>query len=72
MEARAVRGADGYFKQIREYSKKQQTRARIMAAWQMGRGRVVAAGTWKLCTLQYGENDVLLSNCLGWLSRRRE
>ena len=40
----------------------------VLAAKRFGKGRVVVAGTWKLCTVAYGHDQKLLDNALVWLS----
>ncbi|MGD8997266.1 MAG: toll/interleukin-1 receptor domain-containing protein [Anaerolineae bacterium] len=41
----------------------------LLAAWRYGSGRVVASGTWKICTWDYGDNATLVKNILNWLSQ---
>ena len=40
----------------------------VPSAKRFGKGRVVVAGTWKLCTVAYGHDQKLLDNALVWLS----
>jgi hypothetical protein len=43
--------------------------AALVVATRHGKGRVAACGAQKLCTLEYGDNQRLLGNLLGWLAR---
>ena len=41
----------------------------LLVVCRYGKGRVVATGTWKLCTLDWGNNLRLVENIVDWLVR---
>jgi len=57
----------GYLRQIHEYVPTSRSEPTILAAWQYGQGRVVAAGTWKLFTLDQRDNLRFVRNAIAWL-----
>jgi hypothetical protein len=59
----------GYLRQIRRYVVTRNDAVKVLAAWRYPRGKVVASGTWKLCTLDYGDNGLLMKNIIRWLSQ---
>jgi TIR domain-containing protein len=67
MEATGRPNEKGYLRQIHEYVPTTRTEPTILAAWQYGKGRVVAAGTWKLFTLDQKDNLHLVRNVIAWL-----
>lgn len=42
----------------------------LLVARRFGKGRVVIAGTWKLCTVDHPDNQRLIDNALSWLAAR--
>jgi predicted alpha/beta hydrolase family esterase len=42
----------------------------LLVAFTYGKGRVILSGTWKLCTLPYGDNTKMVNNILQWLSTK--
>jgi TIR domain len=42
----------------------------LVAARKWGKGRVVVAGTWKLCTVDLADNRRFLNNAIGWLRQK--
>jgi len=61
-------GADGSRPAIDEYLEDGVGGAPLLVAKRHGRGRVVAVGTWKLCTADYNDNFKLIENAFRWLS----
>jgi hypothetical protein len=59
--------ADGRRLQILDYIPTSRTEPTVLAAWQYGKGRVVASGTWKLFTLDQCDNIRLVENAIAWL-----
>jgi TIR domain len=42
----------------------------LLATCIVRKGRVIVLGTWKVCTVDYGDNAKLVSNMLQWLAAR--
>ncbi|HEU5460345.1 MAG TPA: hypothetical protein VFU83_07610, partial [Pyrinomonadaceae bacterium] len=67
MEVKGRPNEKGYMRQIHEYVATARSEPTILAAWQYGKGRVVAAGTWKFFTLDQKDNLRLVRNVIAWL-----
>jgi hypothetical protein len=59
---------DGSRPNIEEWVVERRGAVPVLIARKWGRGRVVAAGSWKLFTIAYGDNARLLKNVFAWLS----
>jgi hypothetical protein len=60
--------AQGVRENIVEYAAQGTDSVPLLVALGSGRGRVVFVGTWKIASLDYGDNRQLLKNIIGWLS----
>jgi hypothetical protein len=58
---------DGTRPQIDEWEFSHQGSVPLVAARTKGKGRVIIAGTWKLCTFDLADNRRFLSNAIAWL-----
>ena len=67
VEAHGRPNERGYLLQIREYKETVRRDLAVVAAWQFATGRVAAAGTWKLWTLNQRDNHALVRNVIDWL-----
>jgi hypothetical protein len=54
---------------IERWELAQHAPAPLLAACRHGQGRVVVAGSRKICTLDYGDNAALVRNILAWLAQ---
>jgi hypothetical protein len=61
------RERDGFLRTILRWDLDRRSWTPVLAAIAHGKGRVVAAGTWKLCTLDHRDNRRLVQNILRWL-----
>jgi hypothetical protein len=61
---------DGSRPNIESWTIDRQGSAALFIARRWGQGKVVAVGSWKLCTLAYGDNAKFLANTLNWLAQR--
>ncbi|HEX5690637.1 MAG TPA: hypothetical protein VFX76_11575 [Roseiflexaceae bacterium] len=68
MQPRGVADEDGFMPAIERWEMIHQAPAPLAATTRYGKGRVAIAGSWKLCTLDYGDNAKLLQNMLNWLA----
>jgi hypothetical protein len=68
MRPRGVVDEDGWMPVIERWELAQHAPAPLLAACRHGKGRVVIAGSRKLCTLDYGDNTALVRNILAWLA----
>lgn len=69
MNAIGEKDPQGRILQIKNWPGERLGEVPVLAAWQHGEGRVIASGTWKICTQAYGDNAVLTTNILRWLSQ---
>jgi len=60
---------EGYMPMINRWNLAKNDTVPVLAARQYGKGKVVVAGTWKICTLDYKDNRLLVNNILDWLSK---
>lgn len=62
-------GADvnGYLPVIKGWIEDTRGPMPALVACQRGKGRVVAVGTWKICTADIADNRKLVNNVIGWL-----
>jgi hypothetical protein len=67
MRPRGVVDEDGWMPVIERWELARHDSAPLLAACRYGKGRVVAAGSRKICTLDYGDNLALVRNILAWL-----
>jgi hypothetical protein len=68
MRPRGIVDEDGWMPVIERWELAELGSAPLLAACRHGKGRVVAAGSRKLCTLAYGDNAALIRNILAWLA----
>lgn len=61
---------DGSRPAIDHWEPDRQGEVILLASRKWNRGRVVVSGTWKLWTVEYGDNSKLLENIIKWLSGR--
>ncbi len=59
---------EGWMIKIDDWKLDRQDSVTVLAAWQHGKGKVVAAGSWKICSQDRGDNILLVDNVLKWLS----
>jgi hypothetical protein len=63
-------GPDGSRETIDEYLADGVGATPLLVAKGHGKGRVIAVGTWKLCTADYDDNVKLIGNAFRWLGAR--
>ena len=68
MRPRGIVDEDGWMPAIERWELAQHAPAPLLAACRHGKGRVVVAGSRKLCTLDYADNAALVRNILAWLA----
>jgi hypothetical protein len=68
MRPRGVVDEDGWMPAIERWELAQHAPAPLLAACRHGQGRVVIAGSRKICTLDYRDNAALVRNILAWLA----
>lgn len=68
MRPRGIVDDDGWMPAIERWDLAQHPAAPLLAACRHGQGRVVVAGSRKICTLDYGDNAALVRNILAWLA----
>ena len=56
---------------IVKYTKTDPSELPLLLAVEHGRGRVVLIGTWKLATVDYGDNTKLMGNLILWLRQKK-
>jgi hypothetical protein len=59
---------DGYRHSIDAWIASGKGPVPVIGARTYGRGRVIVAGTWKLCTVAAADNERFLNNAVAWLS----
>lgn len=67
MRPEGQRDAAGQMPVITQWVLDRTQSATLVAAFGYGQGRVVAVGTWKLCTLEVGDNLIFVENIVNWL-----
>jgi hypothetical protein len=70
MRPRGIVDDDGWMPVIERWELAQHAAAPLLAACRHGQGRVVAAGSRKICTLDYADNAALIRNILAWLAQQ--
>lgn len=60
---------DGYLPVINRWIEHDRGPMPALVACKRGKGRVVAVGTWKICTVDVASNRVLVDNAIAWLKR---
>jgi hypothetical protein len=60
---------DGYLPVITRWVEDCRGPMPALVACKRGKGRVVAAGTWKICTVDVADNRALVNNAIAWLKQ---
>jgi hypothetical protein len=68
MRPRGIVDEDGWMPVIERWELAGQAAAPLLATCRYGKGRVVIAGSRKICTLDYRDNIALVRNILAWLA----
>lgn len=68
MHAIGYKDPDGWMIKIDDYDIVRKESVPILAAWSHGAGKIAAAGTWKICSQDRGDNTILVDNVLSWLT----
>jgi hypothetical protein len=71
MQPRGIVDQDGWMPVIERWELAQHAPAPLLAACRHGKGRIVVAGSRKICTLDYRDNLALVRNILAWLAEPR-
>lgn len=61
---------EGWMIKIDDWKLDRQDSVTVCAAWRHGKGKVVAVGSWKICSQDRGDNTLLVDNILNWLSAK--